>query len=93
MTDNIPEIEEDESEAEKLKAVAEQIAQLMGGSAEDYALEQLGNGMFAMVFNDDSAITPELLQEKLQAFTVSMEIPEGASYLNVFGETTSRMLH
>lgn len=93
MTDNIPEIEEDESEAEKLKAVAEQIAQLMGGSAEDYALEQLGNGMFAMVFNDDSAITPELLQEKLQAFTVPMEIPEGASYLNVFGETTSRMLH
>ncbi|MNK40154.1 hypothetical protein D3C87_587890 [compost metagenome] len=94
MTDKVAEILNEEDEAEQLKVVADAIAQLMGGSASDYALEQLGNGMYAMVFDEAADLNIEDVVQKLNARAEAskLDYPEGASPLNMFDESATRMI-
>lgn len=94
MTDKTNDTFIEDDETEQLKVVADAIAQLMGGSASDYALEQLGNGVFSMVFNEESEVTLDDFIEKLTATAEAskLEIPAGASPLNVFDESATKMI-
>lgn len=94
MTDKIADILNEEDEAEQLKVVADAIAQLMGGSSSDYALEQLGNGTYAMVFNDAAELKVEDVVQKLNAHAEAskLEYPKDASPLNMFDESATRMI-
>lgn len=94
MTDKTNDTFIEDDETEQLKVVADAIAQLMGGSASDYALEQLGNGVFSMVFNENSEVSFDEFVEKLTATADAskMEIPAGASPLNVFDESATKMV-
>ena len=65
MTNPIDE-DDDLPSAEDMKQIADQINELMGGSAGSYALKSLGEGMFAMIF-DDADMDAAKLQERLEA--------------------------
>ncbi len=87
--------DEDDMPAE-LRAVTEAINALMGGSAANYALEQLGDSTFAMVFNGEDLDLNEVVAQINEMSGVSarsISYPEGANLANVFGEDESGFAH
>lgn len=82
-------IEDDEDEvmALDLQRVAEAIGAAMGGSAEQYAMHQLGEGLFAMVFGDNPVVT------SLEYYEADEPYPQDVNRANMFTAFTSRHYH
>lgn len=87
MKDLVPDFDEDDDEATKIEKVSAAIAAMMGGSAKDYALQQMSDGVYMMVFQGD----PQELPDLAAALGHFENIP--GDPLNIFDETASGMVH
>jgi len=84
--------DEDDMPAE-LRAVTDAINALMGGSAKDLAMKQLGPDQFVVMF-DGSQMTAEDLLDQLSDIVGDDEVTTYATNAaNVFGPQTSKALH
>lgn len=88
---------EDDDQVEMLRQVGKAIDEMLGGSARAYTLQQLGDGVVMMVFEDDGPETLETLTKLREAASpLSGQNPldlEGKHPLNIFGNTTSGKVH
>lgn len=81
-----PEDDEVNLNAEELLKIADEISKLMGGDARGYALKQLGNGLYSMVFDDS-------LEGGVIESADLLTYPTGAMVLNCFDELESQAIH
>lgn len=86
--DVIFDIDDDEDMPAELAAVAKAITEMLGGSASDYAIKQLGADQFAMIFKGDNVDINDVIEQisEMQGVTSVNALPVNRDFANIHAE-------